>query len=405
MRLAGRVRFAVAVALLLVLQSQSAAQQPGASELLVVVEDGGRQVSLLDGVRLQLLHRFAPRSPVFGPPRFTPDGLSAFLGSLDGSIARYDLRESTVVAQARPGPAPRGFALSADGHWLLAADAQPPTLSLFDGELKLLRRYAAAALDGGSASAPSAVLDAGARNSFVVSFDTLPQLWEVSRDPAAAPIFDGLVHDYRMGEGIASPGYLGVRRTPLEAPAQLLHVDRGGRQVLASPAAGPVQVIHLDVRRRIAVLPVESRGEGMLVTAFAHEHRALLALAARNGSAVTIVDGTGWRSLQTVTVTGRSVFLGSHPGAAQLWLGSQADGAPGGTLTLIDRQTLAARSVVALPGQPFSLAFSRDGGRAMVGLAEGPDALLVFDTRTLKLLQRLPALGPASAYPVAAQGD
>jgi hypothetical protein len=404
MRLAGSIRFAAVVALLLALLPSAAAQQP-AADLLVVVEDGGRQLSVVDGARLQLLRRFTLSSPVVGPPRFTPGGLFAFVGSRDGALARYDLREGTVTAQARPGPAPRGFALSADGRWLLAADARPPTLTLYDGDLKLLRRYPAAALDGGSVSAPSAVLDTGARNSFVVSFDTLPQLWEISRDPAAAPIFDGLVHDYRMGEAIASPGYLGVRRAPLEEPARLLHVAPGGREVLALPAAGPVQVIHLDVRRRIAALPVDNRGDGMLVAAFSQQGRSLLALAARDGSAVSIVDSAGWRALQTVAAQGRSVFLGSHSRAPQLWLGSQADGAPGGTLTLIDRQTLAVTSVLALPGQPFSLGFSRDGSRALVGLAAGPDALLVFDTRTLALLQRLPALGPAAAYPAAPLQD
>ncbi len=45
----------------------------------------------------------------------------------------------------------------------------------------------------------------GARRSFVIVFEPLAELWELSTDPQAAPIFDGLVHDYHQGEAIASP--------------------------------------------------------------------------------------------------------------------------------------------------------------------------------------------------------
>ena len=36
----------------------------------------------------------------------------------------------------------------------------------------------------------------------------IPEIWEISYDPDAKPIFDGYVHDYKMGEGVALAGYL-----------------------------------------------------------------------------------------------------------------------------------------------------------------------------------------------------
>jgi hypothetical protein len=66
------------------------------------------------------------------------------------------------------------------------------------------------------------------RRSFVVAWSPLDELWEISLDPAAEPIYDGLVHHYRMGEAIATAGYLGVRRIPLGRPMPELAGGRGG---------------------------------------------------------------------------------------------------------------------------------------------------------------------------------
>lgn len=90
------------------------------------------------------------------------------------------------------------------------------------------------------------------RRSFVVAWPALGELWEIPLNPDAEPIFDGLVHDYRMGEGLAAPGYLGVRRTPL-GPA-MPELDFADARVpwLAGLQDERVVLVHLDVRRRIA---------------------------------------------------------------------------------------------------------------------------------------------------------
>lgn len=214
-----------------------------------------------------------------------------------------------------------------------------------------------------------------------------------------------------MGEAIAKPGFLGVRRTPLDAPVDLLLFDRPHRHALAisrrpgasAPAAGSVQVINLDIRRRIAELPASAGASVKLAAAFTQQGRQLLALAAPAGAGVNIVDPASWRVVQTVATKGRSVFVRAHASVPQLWVGSQVDDpAQDATLTLIDRQTLAVTAVLPVPGRSLaSLAFTRDGARALVGLHEDSNALLVYDTRTLKLLERLPTMAAPVAFPVA----
>ena len=53
--------------------------------------------------------------------------------------------------------------------------------------------------------------DATPRESFVVALKDIPELWEISLRPQAPPIYDGLVHDYKMGEGDCEAAVCSVR--------------------------------------------------------------------------------------------------------------------------------------------------------------------------------------------------
>lgn len=141
-------------------------------------------------------------------------------------------------------------AASADGRWRI--EGRDGAVLVFDGE-RLAKTLPAQRLGSDERAAVVDVVYLPARRSFVIAFDTLPELWELSVDPQAPPVHDGLVHDWRMGEAIASPGFLGVRRTPLAAPARALAADaRGEAYVLARSADGAWLLINLDVRRAIA---------------------------------------------------------------------------------------------------------------------------------------------------------
>ena len=107
----------------------------------------------------------------------------------------------------------------------------------------------------------SAVYDAGPRKSFIAALKDIPEVWEIPYDDKAEPVYPGLVHDYRMGEGIADPGPLPVRRIPLDAPLPRPTPDE--RQVhvaWADPALpGKLNVLNLDVRRIVAQVDAPAR--------------------------------------------------------------------------------------------------------------------------------------------------
>jgi hypothetical protein len=140
-------------------------------------------------------------------------------------------------------------AASADGRWRI--EGRDGAVLVFDGE-HLAKALPAQRLGGDERAGVVDVAWLPARRSFVIAFDSLTELWELSVDPKAPPVHDGLVHDYRMGEAIATAGYLGVRRTPLAAPIRALAADAGGGpHVLARSADGAWLLINLDVRRAI----------------------------------------------------------------------------------------------------------------------------------------------------------
>ncbi|HPW85371.1 MAG TPA: cytochrome D1 domain-containing protein, partial [Rhodoferax sp.] len=156
---------------------------------------------------------------------------------------------------------PRHAAPSADGQWILWSDAEKPAMTLFDAQPEAIRQFTVATRDGKSSSRIHAIYDAPARRSFIVVLRDIPEIWEISYDPKAEPIFDGLVHDYRMGEGVAHAGFLGVRRTLLQTQLADLYFSDDYRTAIGiAPAAHNVpaqaHVINLDVRRELAAVPL-----------------------------------------------------------------------------------------------------------------------------------------------------
>jgi hypothetical protein len=148
------------------------------------------------------------------------------------------------------------LAASPDGRWVAAAHGD--RLSVLDARGAVHRSFDSTPPEHGLRTAVTALFSLPQRRSFVVAWPALGEVWEISYDPLAAPIFDGLVHDYRMGEAIAKPGYLGARRAPLGRPLPDFSFADARVPWLAGMLGAEVVVMHLDVRRRIAALRADA---------------------------------------------------------------------------------------------------------------------------------------------------
>lgn len=129
-------------------------------------------------------------------------------------------------------------------------------LVLRDAEGRERRRAPGRDLAGRRRGVPQAVLHHTGRRSLVVSHPALDELWELPLDPEAPPVFDGYVHDWRMGEAIATPGWFTPRRIPMAATMPSRWWLDAAWPWVAGAFDDAVIVVHLDVRRVVARLPL-----------------------------------------------------------------------------------------------------------------------------------------------------
>ena len=373
--------------------------------LFIVVETGDHHVSILDGDKLERIHRFPSRYALHGGPKFTPDGRFVYFGSRDGWITKYDLWNLKTVAEVRAGINMRNIAVSGDGQWVMAANYLPHTVVLFDAELKPVKTYAATTLDGKQSSRVSAVYDAEPRKSFVVALKDIPELWEISYDPQAAPIYDGLVHDYKMGEGIAKPGFQGVRRTPLDEPLDDFFFDQSYAHALgaARPHADGSpsgQVVNLDARRKIATLPIAGMPHlGSGITFDWNGTRVLASPNLQDGT-ISVIDMKTWKLVKNIATPGPGFFMRSHEKTPYAWTDSMMAPKAKHIMTIIDKRTLEpVAEVKGPPGKTLAhIEFTKDGKYALASLWEDDGALIVYDAATFKEIKRLPMRKPVGKY-------
>jgi hemoglobin/transferrin/lactoferrin receptor protein len=168
--------------------------------------------------------------------------------------AGFFFATAACLAAAAPLHAAALEAVSADGRFRVATDDASGELVVFAGPGgRELRRIPL--LDRGRRAGRLAwIIDLPRRGSFLAGFASLPEAWELPYGAKADPVYDGLVHDYRMGEGIAEPGPLPVRRIPLASPLPRPTPDEKQVHVAwADPALpGKLNVLNLDVRRIVA---------------------------------------------------------------------------------------------------------------------------------------------------------
>jgi cytochrome c553 len=370
--------------------------------LFVVVETGDHHVTILDGDRLTPLHRFPSRFALHGGPKFTPDGRFVFFASRDGWISKFDLWGFATVAEIRAGINTRNVAVSGDGRYVMAANYLPHSLVLLDADLNLIKVLETRDRAGGKTSRVSAVYDAAPRKSFVAALKDIPEVWEVSYDEKAEPIAPGLVHDFRYGEGAFIPGRFNPRRSVLDEYLDDFFFTPDYSALMAtSRDGGKGQVVHLDVRRKIASVDVP--GMPHLASGITWQYRGRTVMATPNlkQGVVTVIDIQDWRTVKEIPTLGPGFFMRSHENSRYAWVDAMMS-ARKDTLQVIDKQTLeVAAELRPVPGKTLAhVEFTRDGRYALASLWEMDGALIVFDAATLKEVKRIPMRKPSGKYNV-----
>jgi DNA-binding beta-propeller fold protein YncE len=371
--------------------------------LFVVVEAGDHHVSILDGDRLEPITRFASRFALHGGPKFSPDGRFVYFASRDGWISKYDLWGLQMLSEVRAGINTRNAAVSSDGRYIMVANYLPHSLVLLDSDLNLVKTIEARDVKG-SSSRVSAVYDAGPRKSFVAALKDVAELWEISYDPKAEPIAQGLVHDYRLKEGEFLPGFLNPRRTQLEDVLDDFFFTPDYRQVVGAQRDGKHgQVVSLDVRRAIATVGLPGLphlGSGIT---WQRDGRRVMATPNLREAVVSVIDVGTWKTIRQIATPGPGFFLRSHEATPYAWVDAMMSPTARDTLAVIDKASLeVVARLTPQPGKTVAhVEFDRYGRYALASLWEDEGALIVYDARTLRELKRIPMRKPVGKYNVA----
>lgn len=370
--------------------------------LFVVVETGDHHATILDGDRLEPIARFPTRFALHGGPKFSPDGRFVHFVSRDGWVSKFDLWSLQSVAEVRVGLNTRNLAASSDGRYLAIGNILPQTLVILDAsDLKPVKVLTVSDTKG-QGSRVSAVYDAAPRKSFVVALKDIPEIWEVSYDDNAAPIYEGLVHDYKLGEGLALEGKLNPRRTVLEEPLDDFFFDQSCAWLIgAARAGGAGQVVNLDVRRKVASVELPGLphlGSGI---SWESEGRTLLATPNLKEAMVSVIDMKNWKVVKQIRTNGPGFFLRSHEGSDYAWVDGM-NGPTRDTLQVIDKRTLeVVKDITPAPGRTAAhVEFTRDGRYALASVWDMDGALVVYDAATLEEVKRLPMKKPSGKYNV-----
>jgi hypothetical protein len=285
---------------------------------------------------------------------------------------------------------------------VIAGNYLPHTLAVLDARDLALVKLIPVADRSGASSRVSAVYDAAPRGSFVVALKDVAEVWELPYGPNAAPVYEGLVHDYRQGEAIAAKGPFPVRRIVLDDVLDDFFFDRNYDHLIgASREAGKGQVVNLNVRRKIAT--VDLPGLPHLGSGITWERDGVPVLATTNlrEGVVSVIDMKQWTTVAAIRTNGPGFFLRSHENTPYAWVDAMNSPASD-TLQVIDKRTLAVvRSLTPAPGKTVAhVEFDRHGRYALASIWENDGAIVVYDAATLEETKRIAANKPVGKYNV-----
>jgi len=370
--------------------------------LFVVVELGDHHATILDGDKFEPIFRFKTRIALHGGPKFSPDGRYVYFASRDGWISKFDLYNLKTVSEIRAGINTRNLAVSGDGKYVLVGNYLPHTLVILDAaNLKPIKVIPVLGKNGKS-SRVSAVYTAAPRNSFIVALKDIPEVWEIYYNDQHEPVYSGLVHDYRYGEGVEQKGPFPIRIIHLDDYLDDFMFDQTYTHLMgAARNAKNGQVINLDIGRKVADLELTGLPHlGSGITWMYKGHR-VMATPNLKKAEISIIDMTTWKTIKRIKTLGPGFFMRSHENSPYAWadvfFGPNKD-----AVHVIDKKSLKIiKTLRPSPGKTAAhVEFDRYGKHALLSIWDMDGALVVYDANTLKEIKRLPMKKPSGKYNV-----
>ena len=351
--------------------------------LFLVVELGDHSVSVLDGDKMEPIHRFRSRYALHGGPKYSPDGRYVYFASRDGWISKFDMYNLKTVVEVRAGINTRNLAISGDGRYVMVGNYLPHNVMILDSkDLSLVKIIPVADAKSGKTSRVSAVYQAEPRGSFVVALRDRKEVWEIP---------------YSEGEK-----QFAVRRIEIADYMDDFMFDPDYRYLIgASRSGGKGRVIRLD--DGVEVSEIDLPGMPHLGSGVVWDYKGQKVLATPNlkEGVVSVIEMKNWKTIERIETLGPGFFMRTHEGTPYAWV-DVFFGKNKEVMHVIDKRTLeVVKTLRPAPGKTVAhVEFDRYGKYALVSIWDMDGAVIVYDAATLEEVKRIPMKKPSGKYNV-----
>jgi hypothetical protein len=316
------------------------------------------------------------------------DRSASFAVLADGNIRHCAANGELTGKETRLPPPVLLAALSGDGRFLAVVHGKPAKLTMLSAnDLRTLKSLELRDL-AKQPLEPAQLVDAAPRKSLVAIMRGGLEAWEILYDPNAPPVYDGFVHDYRSGEGIAASGPFPVRRIVLGQPIGPALFDPAFDHLIAAEGRARLAVLNLNVRRVIAHIDMAAQHFPETGTSWRDAGGSHYAIPAADS--IALIESRTW-TVERRTATPAPVAGVKHDastGTLWLWYG---DDRVKSRIDVLSAQNLAPIATLIVP-RGESVTGLRIDREAQITVLTGNGRVYVYDAGTH---QRIGGVGDA----------
>ena len=365
------------------------------SNVSLIINADKISFSIIDFKQSKIIHRFRSPHILQNDPKFSPNRRFAYLTSSDGWISKFDMLSLKVASTVRVGIQTRNLAVSADGRFLVAANEQPKSLVILNASnLEPIKLIEIPSLNGKSSRVGS-IFTADKRQSFIVALKDQGEIWEIFYKDNPLPVYNGLMHDFRLGEGLAKQqgrfpiSQIKVNGCSDECLDNLVFYPASDSLIISN--GKQLQVLQMDARRKIAEMDLADNPNLGFSVIWNENSIPLLATANLNKSGITIIDMNNWKIRQSIKTVGIVFMLKEHKNSKYI-LAATSTRPDKDILHVINKDSLMIEQTLeaAAGNSIIDVKFDEEGNRIIVITGNNNREIVVYETKAMSEIKRFP---------------
>jgi hypothetical protein len=307
-----------------------------------------------------------PVGRIHGGIKFDRGLHRALAATRDGTLVDYDLDRGIVRARIKVGVNTRNIAVSPDGNFIAAANQLPQSLVVLDGEMRALAEFS---LPG----QPSAVFQIPGSQRFLLTLRDLPHLYFVR--------------------------YPEMKLTQVQLPEpfeDFVFVPGSSRLIASSRKGGQLVLYDYESNRVEASISTDGLPHLFSASFFTRMGALHVALNHMGAPRLSIIDMEKFEIVKGIPLPGTGYFTRTHVGTPYLWIDSNTE-----SIQLVDKNSLELIEQTLIPEagkKAMHVEFTADGKKALVSVWHVIGFVVVYDSTSLRELDRLPYAMPVGKY-------